>query len=77
MSYWKPNTTSNKNIDNVMLLGMAGQIAKKHKNKGEALAQSSINSQNALLPFQGSKVITSVLSTMNERSRVEVTLINS
>ena len=30
----KKEVTSNKNIDNVMLLGMAGEIAKKHINKG-------------------------------------------
>ena len=59
-----------------MLLGMAGQIAKKHRNKGEALVQSSIKSQNVLLPFQGSPVMTSVLTIMNGRSRVEVISIN-
>ena len=58
-----------------MLLGMAGQNAKKYRNKGEALVQLSMKSQNVLLPFQGSQVMTSILSTMNRRSRVEVILI--
>ena len=60
---WNENLwygTSKKNIDNVMLLGMAGQIAKKHMNKAEALLQSLIKSQNALLTFQ---VMTSVSYT--------------
>ena len=62
----------------MLSLGMSGQIAKKHRNKGKALdnVQSFIKSQNALLLFQGSRVMTSVLSAMNERSRVEVILTN-
>ena len=48
------NSTSNKSNDNVMLLEMEIEIAKKRKNKGMALVQSSIKSQNTLLPFQSS-----------------------
>ena len=56
------NYTSTKNIDNVMLLGMARQIAKNHGIKEEpALVQSFIKSQNVLLlPFQGSRVIMTI-----------------
>ena len=46
--------TRNKNIDNVVLLGVAREIIKKRMNRGMALVQSSVKSQNAILPFQGS-----------------------
>ena len=40
--------TSNKNIDNVMLLGMARETTQKYMNKGMALVQAFMNSQNVL-----------------------------
>ena len=50
------------------------QIAKKHNHEqGMTHVQSYIKSQNALLPFQGSWGMASLLSTMN--GRVEVMLI--
>ena len=40
--------TSNKNIDNVMLLGMARETTQKYMNKGMALVQAFMKSQNVL-----------------------------
>ena len=56
----------------IMLLGMVGKIAEEQ----ESFVQASIKSQNALLQFQGSWVMTSVFLTMNGRSREEVIFIN-
>ena len=42
------NYTSNKNIDNVMLLGMARETTQKYMNKGIALVQAFMKSQNVL-----------------------------
>ena len=47
----------------------------KAQEQGRGTCAVIHKSQNALLPFQGSRVMTSVLSTMNGRSRVEVILI--
>ena len=55
-----------KNIVNIMLLGMAGEIAKKHMNKGFTLLQQSTKSQNVLLPFQGLAVMTVVYFQLYE-----------
>ena len=42
------NYTSNKNIDNVMLLGMARETTQKYMNKKMALVQAFMKSQNVL-----------------------------
>ena len=40
--------TSNENIDNVMLLGMSRETTQKYMNKGMALVQAFMKSQNVL-----------------------------
>ena len=50
-----------------MLLGMAGEIAKKHMNKEIIRTGTFIKLLNALLPFQGSHGQDKFTWTMNER----------
>ena len=61
--------TSNKNIDNVMLLGMARETTQKYMNKGMALVQAFLKSQNVLFANYMGHVY-SVLLTINTKQQV-------